>query len=99
MVYMNTKLIAYLMLNLVDAATNSSFAGRAMALKMTNGSPLHYYKTVRSSMFGMTLVVMGQAMHSTFHLGFKTFPGGLMVAPHTPFFVVDVTLIPGLLFL
>jgi len=57
MVYMNTKSIAYSTLDPMDAATNSSFAGKAMALKMTNGCLLHYYKTVRPSMFGMTLVV------------------------------------------
>jgi hypothetical protein len=42
-----------------------------MAPKTTNGSLLHYLKTVRLSISGMSLVVTGQAMHDTFHLGFK----------------------------
>jgi len=81
--YKNIKL--YSTLDLADTATNSSFAGMAMALKMTNGSRCCYLKTVRLLTFGIVLVKMGWAMHHTFRLGFKIFPGGLTVVPGIPF--------------
>jgi hypothetical protein len=74
MVYKNTKSIELLTPAPTAVATNSLYIGKVMAWEMMNGLPAASSKIVKSSINGMKLVVMGRALHDTFHQGFKIFP-------------------------